>query len=134
MLAHLRDHLDAAVDIAALARLGGLSPRQFERIFVRVMGESPRALARRLRLERAAERLRTTRRSILAIALEAGWESHAAFTRIFRQRFGQTPAAYRGAQLKTTQPRDRAKLWQAVVAAGLRRHVEGALRPADRGA
>lgn len=122
---HLRGHLDAPIDIAELARIGGLSARQFERVFARIVGESPRAHARRLRLERAAKRLRSTREPILTLALEAGFQSHAAFTRLFRRSFGQSPAAYRGAPHVTAQPRDRAKLWQVVIAGGLRRHVEG---------
>lgn len=125
VVAHLRSHLDDAVDVAQLARIGGLSPRQFERVFARVVGESPRAHVRRLRVERAARRLRAGGEPILALALEAGFESHAAFTRHFRQRYGQTPAAYRRAPQASARPRDRAKLWQLVVAGGLRRHVEG---------
>jgi len=121
---HLCEHLDDPIDSAALATLAGLSPRQLERVFTRTMGESPRAHARRLRLERAAVRLRTSRSTILTIAVEAGFQSHAAFTRVFRQRFGHTPVAYRRLVVATVQPRVRAQLWQLIIAGGLRRHVE----------
>ncbi len=122
---HLRAHLDEPINAAALGRLAGLSARQLERVFARTVGESPRAHARRLRLERAAVRLRTSRETVLTVAVEAGFSSHAAFSRLFRRRFGHTPAAWR--QLGNSigaQPRSRALLWHLVAATGLRRFVE----------
>ncbi|HUR56105.1 MAG TPA: helix-turn-helix domain-containing protein, partial [Opitutaceae bacterium] len=95
VMRHLAAHLDEPIDSAVLARLAGLSPRQLERVFKRTTGESPRAHVRRLRLERAAVRLRTTPARIITVAVEAGFESHEAFTRAFRARFGHTPQAYR---------------------------------------
>ena len=121
---YLAAHLDEPVDATALGRLAGLSPRQLERVFARTIGESPRAHARRLRLERAAVRLRTARSSILTIAIEAGFQSHEAFTRVFRERFGHTPGAYRRLPEATVQPSKRAQLWQLIAATGLRRYVE----------
>ena len=120
---HLSNHLDERVDASALGKLARISPRQLERVFTRTMGETPRAHARRLRLERAAARLRTCRSRILAIAVEAGFESHEAFTRGFRQRFGHTPAVYRRLATANAQPRPRSQLWQHAAAA-LRQHVE----------
>ncbi|HUR59937.1 MAG TPA: helix-turn-helix domain-containing protein, partial [Opitutaceae bacterium] len=93
--------------------------------FARTFGESPRAYRRRLRLERAAVRLRTTSARILTLAVEAGFESHEAFTRAFRDRFGHTPLAYRRLARANAQPRSRAALWQSAAASALRRHVEG---------
>ena len=120
---HLSEHLDEPVDLAALAKLASLSPRQFERVFTRTLGETPHAHARRLKLERAAARLRATRSTILTIAIDAGFESHEAFTRAVRERFGSTPAAYRRVRHATLQPRIRAQVWQ-LAGAALRQHVE----------
>ena len=90
------------------------------------MGETPRAYRRRLRLERAALRLRTTRGSVLTVAIEAGFGSHEAFTRVFRRRFGHSPAAYRRLAAATAQPRARASAWRLIAATGLRPYVERA--------
>jgi AraC-like DNA-binding protein len=122
---HLAGHLDDPIDGAFMARLAGLSARQLGRVFTRTVGESPRAYVRRLRLERAAVRLRTTPARILTVAVEAGFESHEAFTRAFRDRFGNTPQAYRRLGQANAQPRSRAVLWQLAVGGALRRHVEG---------
>ncbi len=50
---------------------------------------------RRLRIERAARRLRHSEQRLLDIALEAGYDSHEAFTRAFNARFGLLPSEFR---------------------------------------
>ena len=124
VLEYLAEHLDEAVAPVALARIAGLSARQTERVFARTMGETPRACVRRLRLERAAMRLRKSRVSILAVAVDAGFQSHEAFTRAFRQRFGHSPVDYRRLRAANAQPRARMKLWEAIAATALRPYVE----------
>ena len=124
LVAYLQAHLDEPIALDDLARLAGVSPRQLDRVFVRLFGESPRACLRRLRLERAAGLLRTSRRRVLAIALDAGFESHEAFTRSFTRRFGFTPAVYRRLPFASLQPRNRGELWRLALAGGLRRNVE----------
>jgi AraC family transcriptional regulator len=47
------------------------------------------------RLTATAQALAAGARNILSIALEAGYGSHEAFTRAFRERFGQTPETVR---------------------------------------
>ncbi len=121
---YLAAHLDDLLDAGLLARRAGLSSRPLARVFTRMIGESPRAHLRRLRLERAAVELRTTRATILTVALEAGFESHEAFPRVFRVRFGHTPQAYRRLAQVTVQPRSRTQLWQRIGAGGLRRYTE----------
>jgi AraC family transcriptional regulator len=60
-----------------------------------MVGESVRAHVRRLRLERAAGRLITGEDPVIRIALDAGYESHAAFTRAFSAMTGLSPTDYR---------------------------------------
>jgi AraC family transcriptional regulator len=50
---------------------------------------------RRLRLERAATRLKLGSLPVTQIALDAGYESHEAFTRSFRSAFGASPSQFR---------------------------------------
>ncbi|MEQ1570184.1 MAG: AraC family transcriptional regulator, partial [Myxococcota bacterium] len=95
-VAHLERHLDARPATAAeLAEVAGLSEFHFHRVFRAVVGESVIAHARRLRLERAARRLRGDERRIVEVALEAGFDSHEGFTRAFTGLFGVPPARYR---------------------------------------
>lgn len=81
--------------VPEMARDACFSRRQFHRLTLQMMGETPGVHQRRLRLDRAAWLLLTSRATILEIALETGWESHETFTRAFRARFQVTPSAFR---------------------------------------
>lgn len=81
--------------VGVMARRACFSRRQFHRLTVQLMGETPGAHQRRLRLDRGAWLLLTSRTTILDIALETGWESHETFARAFRARFQTTPSAFR---------------------------------------
>jgi transcriptional regulator GlxA family with amidase domain len=78
-----------------MARAACFSRRQFHRLMVELLGETPGAHQRRLRLDRGAWLILTTRDTLLEIALEVGFENHETFTRAFRARFGATPSAFR---------------------------------------
>jgi AraC family transcriptional regulator len=95
VVAHLVTHLDESPDLAALARLAGLSPFHFHRVFRGMVGETPLELLRRLRLERAAHQLRHDATTVTAVAFNAGYETHEAFTRAFRAAFGAAPSVFR---------------------------------------
>jgi len=97
VMVHIERNLDETLPLAELARVACFSPYHFHRVFKGMTGESVAEYVRRLRMERAAERLKLGSETILAIALEAGFESHEAFTRSFRSVFGQTPSCFRRA-------------------------------------
>jgi transcriptional regulator GlxA family with amidase domain len=78
-----------------MARSACFSRRQFHRLMVEVLGETPGAHGRRLRLDRGAWLLLTSENTILDIALKTGFESHETFTRAFRARFGEAPSTFR---------------------------------------
>ncbi len=86
---------DASACVESLADAEGYSPAHFARRFRGLAGEPLAALARRVRLERAAWRLRHTFASVGEIGLEAGYESPDAFGRAFRAGFGASPRAFR---------------------------------------
>ena len=104
---YLQQRMDQPVDPAALARVAGFSLHHFHRIFRAQMGESVMEHVRRLRLERAARRLRAGDERIIELALEAGLDSHEAFTRAFVARFAVTPSQFR------TTPSTRVAEWKA---------------------
>jgi len=95
VLVHIQEHLDETLSLEELAAVACFSPFHFHRIFTGMTGESVRQHVRRLRLERAAMRLRHSEQSVTRIALEAGYEAHEAFTRAFRGGFGIPPQQYR---------------------------------------
>ncbi|GAA1778868.1 AraC family transcriptional regulator [Luedemannella helvata] len=92
--AALDDHDATGAD---LARRMHLSRYHLDRVIAAAAGEPPAALRRRVLLERAAHRLTSTRRTILEIAVEAGYSSHEAFTRAFTRAYGVSPRQWRAA-------------------------------------
>jgi AraC family transcriptional regulator len=92
VLVFLQKNLDEERSLEEYARVAHFSPYHFHRIFRGMVGETLHEHIRRLRLERAATRLKRTDRSIIEIAVEAGYETHEAFTRAFRALCGCTPS------------------------------------------
>jgi len=95
VLDFIQQNLDAQLSLDTLASLACFSPYHFHRIFRGMVGESIRSHVRRIRLERAARRLLDTDDRVIAVALAAGFESHAAFTRAFRSFVGCSPSQFR---------------------------------------
>ena len=97
VLRHIQEHLDGALDLEELARVACFSSFHFHRIFAAMTGETVADHVRRLRLERAALELRSGAKPVVQLALDAGYEAHAAFTRSFKAAYGVSPAAFRRA-------------------------------------
>jgi len=95
VLVFIQEHLDEVLPLERLARVAHYSPYHVHRIFRGLVGETVAEHIRRLRLERAAFRLMHTNQAILPMALEAGYDSHEAFTRAFGTAFGMPPSAFR---------------------------------------
>jgi transcriptional regulator GlxA family with amidase domain len=79
----------------ALARACGLSLDAFVRRFRAEIGQSPAQYVRERRVAVAAQHLLYTDAAIEDIADATGFGSRAYFTRVFAQRMGLGPAAYR---------------------------------------
>lgn len=95
VIEHVATHLDEALELDTLASQACLSRFHFHRVFRGMVGETPMELVRRLRLERAAWRLLHTDRPVTAIAYDAGYETHEAFTRAFRDCYAKPPSEFR---------------------------------------
>lgn len=92
---HIEAHLGEPLVLEDLARVACFSPFHFHRVFAAFTGEPLAAFIRRLRLERAAQQLLHLDAPVTEIALAAGYETPAAFTRAFSACLGITPTAYR---------------------------------------
>jgi AraC family transcriptional regulator len=80
-----------------LAAIAGRHPVHLARTFRTVHECTIGDYVRRLRVERAADLLRATRRPLLDIALECGFAGAAQFSRSFRAVHATTPTAWRQA-------------------------------------
>ncbi len=86
------------VTISELAAVTSLSPFHFIRAFKTSLGVSPHQYIKLLRIHRAKNLLAHTRKSVLEIAVDVGYDSGQALSRAFRQEVGITPLAYREAR------------------------------------
>ena len=94
-LAQLHARPREAWTVASLARQVALSRSLFAERFAELVGEPPLRYLKRLRLNAAAMRLRSTNDKLSAIAADAGYESAAAFTKAFKRILRKTPGEYR---------------------------------------
>lgn len=95
VLTHIAGQLDSPLALGQLAQVANFSPFHFHRVFRAITGEPVGELTKRLRLERAAYRLREHGISVAQAAHESGFESAEAFSRAFRRTANMTPSAYR---------------------------------------
>ncbi|MBB4186128.1 AraC family transcriptional regulator [Sinorhizobium terangae] len=91
----IESHFAEDISLDEIAEAAGLSRYHLSRIFGLSTGRSISAYIRGRRLSGAAEALANGTSSILEVALDAGYGSHEAFTRAFREQFGVTPESVR---------------------------------------
>jgi AraC family transcriptional regulator len=92
---YIRTHLDEPLNRKVLASVACFSVPHLHRIFAECTGESVARHVRRIRLERAGRKLRMGAVDITEVALAAGYRTHAAFSKAFKQQYGLTPAEFR---------------------------------------
>lgn len=91
----LQAHFEQPLLIDDVARQFGFGVRNFKRRFKEATGYSPLTYLQTLRLEKAKVLLESTRMTLDSITYKVGYEDGNSFRRLFRQRIGLLPAAYR---------------------------------------
>jgi len=104
-LIHIQTHLESDLNLDMLAERVGFSAYHYHRIFREIIGEPVKEYIRRLRIERAAYRLKVSEETILHIALDAGFKTHESFTRAFARQFLITPNEFRKNFLRVSHER-----------------------------
>lgn len=94
-LAHIRANFHREIHIPILAKMCGLSVRQFERKFKEHLKTPPQQYIIKMRVHAACDELRRSRKAISDIATDLGFYDQAAFSRQFRKHMGMTPLYYR---------------------------------------
>ncbi|WP_436845905.1 helix-turn-helix domain-containing protein [Streptomyces chartreusis] len=83
--------------VGSLAEDVSLSPSRFAHLFSRQLGRSPMRALREARLRHAARLLEGTDLPVERVAAASGFASPFHFNRVFRERYGTPPGAYRNA-------------------------------------
>jgi AraC-like DNA-binding protein len=84
-----------SIYFAQLARELGMSYSTFRRGFKRQTGVSPVQFQNEIRINRARDLLLNTTLSVSEVAAQTGFETVYYFCRVFKQKTGVTPKAYR---------------------------------------
>lgn len=92
---YIESHYAGAITLDDIADVAGQSRFSLSRLFGTATDRSVMRYVRGRRLTEAAKSLANGAADILSVALEAGYGSHEAFSRAFRDQFGLTPEALR---------------------------------------
>ena len=92
---YIDTHLYENLSLETVAAISGFSLSYFYKIFMSATGFTLKEFIRNKRLSAAAKELIQTRRRIIDIALDAGFDSQEVFTRAFTALWGTTPLNYR---------------------------------------
>jgi AraC family transcriptional regulator len=86
---------DRPLTVAEAARVAGLSPFHFQRMFKLAFGRTPMQFLQEARLEAARGMLVHTGDNITSVCMAVGFESLGSFSWLFRKRFGVSPRGFR---------------------------------------
>lgn len=92
---YIESHFQDEIALNDVAEVAGVSRYHLTRAFAAATGISLMRYLRARRLAEAARALAGGAPDILAVALDAGYGSHEAFTRAFCEQFGVTPEGLR---------------------------------------
>lgn len=89
---YLHSNIDRRISLEEVAREACVSRYHLHRTFTRVFRQTPHAYVTSLRLARAHSLLESGR-TVTDVAMDAGFTSLSAFSRLFRSRYGRAPSS-----------------------------------------
>lgn len=92
---YIRENFAASINIPLLAEMEHFSVGHYHKWFAGVMGITPIEYVRKLRIEWAKNLLATTELPIRHIAWQVGYANQATLSRLFSEKVGISPIAYR---------------------------------------
>ncbi|MBP3657517.1 MAG: helix-turn-helix domain-containing protein [Clostridia bacterium] len=95
MMRFIHSHYQESISVEDIAREAHISKRVCFRLFQENLHMTPLEYMTSYRLRKACQRLVDTNESITQIAYNCGLGSSSYFGKVFRERYGCTPAAYR---------------------------------------
>lgn len=95
MLQYIQAHFSEKITLAQIAGSANISESECLRCFRSVIVSSPMQYVKQLRIQRAAELLRSTDWKICDIGMQCGFQEMSYFAKTFREVKGCTPKGYR---------------------------------------
>lgn len=93
---YIQEHYRKEISLDILAHEMNISPNYLSNLFKKETGENLIEHVTRVRVERAAELLKTTDLKIYEIGKRVGYENEHYFSRVFKKVTGVSPNRYRG--------------------------------------
>src|SRR5258705_12636536 len=122
----IEGHFAAELTLEEIAGVSGASRYYLTRAFAAATGRSIMRYVRARRLTEAARSLANGAPDILAVALDAGYGAHEAFTRAVRDQFGLTPESVRSqGHLDNLQPMEPIRMEETLTTLAPPRFVDG---------
>jgi AraC family transcriptional regulator len=98
VLAYIGANVSKAITLADLSAAAGMSRMYFASQFRAATGDRPHDFVLRKRIEHAQRLLMNTSQALVEVALNAGFQTQAHFTTVFRKFVGDTPHRWRREQ------------------------------------
>lgn len=95
MLDHFHSHYQESISVEQLAKQANICKRECQRDFKKVLGLTPTQYFEQYRLAMSLRLLTESSCSIIEIADQCGFQSPSYFTKLFREKYGVTPTAFR---------------------------------------
>lgn len=95
MLEYINQNFNDELTVEKIAASVNISPSACLRCFHQLMDTTPMQYVKNLRLEKAAQMLKNTRKTAKETALDCGFNDVSYFTKAFRERMGLTPQEFR---------------------------------------
>jgi AraC family transcriptional regulator len=94
-IAYMEENATVDIQLKDIATQANLSQYHFHRVFKSLTGDTTKDFLTRLRLEKAAIKLKHSETEIGQIAFDCGYQNHETFSRAFKDYFGLSPIDYR---------------------------------------
>jgi AraC family transcriptional regulator len=101
-ITYIESNANSDIQLKDIAIQANLSQYHFHRVFKSLTGDTTKEFLTRLRLEKAAIKLKNSKDDIGQVAFDCGYQNHETFTRAFKDYFGLTPIDYRNSITELT--------------------------------
>ena len=95
VLNYIQNNIEKQFQLKELAEIGNFSQYHFHRIISTFINEPLYSYIKRKRLEKSAQLLRYSQKSITEISFNVGYETPSSFSSAFKKKFGISPTNYK---------------------------------------
>ncbi|MCL1673755.1 AraC family transcriptional regulator [Elizabethkingia ursingii] len=128
-IAYIEENFDREITSREIEDIACYSYRNFQRVFMKLFGETLSGFQKRLRLENAYKKLLYTTDKVSSIDLEVGYYNLQSFSKAFHKEYGISPAVARKERNKIfsslTKTDDKAFVYEIVYKQSITVYTKG---------